>query len=84
MSLFSWFKKSANTNQITTTEQLAGVYGYNDGEILFGSYRSHKVSPDRAYLCYEKVSVIYDAVDKIARRVSGLTIVSKNKAGEIG
>ena len=82
-----WFpfkKKSAVTNQITTTEQLAGIYAQNNGDILYGSYRSHKIAPSNAYLFYEKVSVIYDAIDKIARRVAGLTIVSKNKSGDIG
>jgi HK97 family phage portal protein len=54
------------------------VYGINNGVILFSDTLEHVLSPEKAYLLFEKVAVIFDAVDKNASRVASLTLILKD------
>lgn len=69
-------EKKSLTSEVNETLRVAGQ---NDGAIYFGDSLEHILTPRASYLLYEKVSVIFDAVDKIASRVASLNLILKDQ-----
>ena len=70
-------KKSGSPNE-SAIQSLLRVFGKNNGYIMFGNYLDHRLNPKQAYELFEKVSVVFDAVDKISSRASGLNLVMRS------
>jgi len=60
-------------------EQAKQAEAVNQGVIIFGESLDHRISPQKSYLLYEKVSIIFDAVDKVASKGADLSLVIKDK-----
>jgi len=76
MKLFSFFKKSG-------VSEMQNIVRLNDGSIEYVSQAPKISTPHMSYRMFEGVSVVYDAVDKIASRVSSLSLVTKNQEKEV-
>jgi len=84
MDLFGRFQKLLGKK-----EKKSGSFGTerivigDNGKIVFMRATNNKITPKQAYDIYGKVSVVYDAVDKISSRVASLNLVMKGKDREI-
>lgn len=72
-----------NAVKADVADSTRSIFTYNDGIINFDISYGHKLSASKVYDIYEKDAVVFDAVDKIASRVAGLTIISKDADDEI-